>query len=729
MASSSPPVKEHEQTSIEAVMPVNIGGELLATDDRTGEFGEVLTSQGPGLEPIWARPTGGPGGGVIVIDNLNSTQAAAALSANQGRVLNLAKANAGPVNDSLLTAAGLRLVGNSAAASGPVHEIALGSGLSLSGGVLSVDAGRTDLSVAARSATGLTVVSSTGNDAPLPAATTALAGLITGPNQYKLDGIAPGATRNLTDAQLLALENATGTLDGGQLSGLYTSSGLRLSGPQRLLGRWSAATGPAQEVQIGPGLDLTGGILSATGGGGSGGGEGTVSRVEGGAGLSGVITTTGALAVGAGIGIRVGADDVAIDRAVVDAWYASAAQGDLAESALQSLPIATRTALGGVKAGSGIEVAADGTISAQAQAGTGTDLNYVAATRLLESSTGADTTLPLASRTVDGLISAADQAKLEDIAPGATANAGTVTSVSGVGGLIGEITSSGSLAVDRSVTDTWYASAAQGALADTALQELPIASATVLGGVKVGSGIYVASDGTISAEAAEGTGTDLNYVPATRVLESSTGADTTLPLFAADAAGLVPAPGASSGRVLRDDGTWAAPAAGGATSLDGLSDVTVASPAEGQVLAFVGGQWVNLAPPQGGGGTVTQVSGTGGLSGTVTTSGSLSIDRATVDTWYASAAQGALADSALQPGEAATSAQGALADSALQSGANISSLTNDAGFTANAGTVTSVSGSGGLAGTVTASGSLSVDRAAVDTWYLPRDISSLPVLP
>jgi hypothetical protein len=93
----------------------------------------------------------------------------------------------------------------------------------------------------------------------------------------------------------------------------------------------------------------------------------------------------------------------------------------------------------------------------------------------------------------------------------------------------------------------------------------------------------------------------------------------------------------------------------------------------------------------------------------------------------ATSAQGALADSALQPNDnistltndagyttnAATSAQGALADSALQPNDNISTLTNDSGYTTNTGTVTSVSGTGTvngltLAGTVTTSGDLTL---------------------
>ncbi len=46
---------------------------------------------------------------------------------------------------------------------------------------------------------------------------------------------------------------------------------------------------------------------------------------------------------------------------------------------------------------------------------------------------------------------------------------------------------------------TAFATASQGAKADTALQSIPVATTTVVGGVKQGSGVSIAGDGTISA--------------------------------------------------------------------------------------------------------------------------------------------------------------------------------------------------------------------------------------
>ncbi len=75
----------------------------------------------------------------------------------------------------------------------------------------------TDLSFS-RTGTTVTVVSSTGNDATLPAATTSLAGVLTATDKTKLDGVADGATANSSDATLLDRTNHTGTQTAATIS-------------------------------------------------------------------------------------------------------------------------------------------------------------------------------------------------------------------------------------------------------------------------------------------------------------------------------------------------------------------------------------------------------------------------------------------------------------------------------------------------------------------------------
>lgn len=65
-----------------------------------------------------------------------------------------------------------------------------------------------------------------------------------------------------------------------------------------------------------------------------------------------------------------------------------------------------------------------------------------------------------ATTTEDGLMSSADKTKLDGVATGATANTGTVTSVSGGTGLTGTVTTSGSLSLSNSgVTAGTYTNA------------------------------------------------------------------------------------------------------------------------------------------------------------------------------------------------------------------------------------------------------------------------------
>jgi hypothetical protein len=71
--------------------------------------------------------------------------------------------------------------------------------------------------------------------------------------------------------------------------------------------------------------------------------------------------------------------------------------------------------------------------------------------------------------------------------------------------------------------------------------------------------IYNPVKNTITIDGSAGGATDLTYIAATRVLESSSGTDVTLPLVTSANAGLAPASGGGTSNFLRADATWAAP--------------------------------------------------------------------------------------------------------------------------------------------------------------------------
>lgn len=87
---------------------------------------------------------------------------------------------------------------------------------------------------------------------------------------------------------------------------------------------------------------------------------------------------------------------------------------------------------------------------------------------------------------------------------------------------------------------------------------------------------YNPSKNTITISGPAPVATDLSYNAGTRLLESSTGNDVTLPLVNATNAGLAPASGGGTSNFLRADGTWAAPGGGGLSDGD-KGDITVSS--------------------------------------------------------------------------------------------------------------------------------------------------------
>lgn len=117
-------------------------------------------------------------------------------------------------------------------------------------------------------------------------ATTSVSGFMSAADKTKLNGIAAGATVNSTDAQLRDRSTHTGT------QGITTIT----MNTARLLGRTTAAAGAVEEVSIGAGLNLSSGVLSATGG------SGTVTSVTvtPGTGMTGggTVTTSGTINIG-----------------------------------------------------------------------------------------------------------------------------------------------------------------------------------------------------------------------------------------------------------------------------------------------------------------------------------------------------------------------------------------------------------------------------------------------
>lgn len=127
-------------------------------------------------------------------------------------------------------------------------------GWAISGGV---GAGITNLSVTP-GASSFTIYSSTGNDATVNAATTIAAGAMTAADKTKLDGIAEQATKNQTDAYLLALGNHTGTLPSSAISDFAATvstvmssyitklNGIATGAEVNVNADWNASSGDAQ---------------------------------------------------------------------------------------------------------------------------------------------------------------------------------------------------------------------------------------------------------------------------------------------------------------------------------------------------------------------------------------------------------------------------------------------------------------------------------------------------
>ena len=259
-------------------------GATTAADARTN-LGVVATGAvtGSGLTMTAARVLGRTTAATGAIEEMT---VGTGLSLSGG-VLSSTSAATGAVTGSGLTMSTAKVLGRTTAATGAIEEMAIGSGLALSGGVLSSTAGGGSV----------TSVSGSGGSTGL----TLNGGPITGSGTLTVAGtlaIASGGTGATT---------AEGAKSNLGITGPITGSGLTMS-TAKLLGRTTAATGAIEEMAIGTGLSLSGGALSST----VTSSGGTVTSVSGSGGSTGLtltggpITGSGTLTVGGTLALASG---------------------------------------------------------------------------------------------------------------------------------------------------------------------------------------------------------------------------------------------------------------------------------------------------------------------------------------------------------------------------------------------------------------------------------------
>jgi hypothetical protein len=367
-------------------------------------------------------------------------------------------------------------------------------------------------------------------------------------------------------------------------------------------------------------------FASGGGGGGGGGGPGsggTVVRVVGGAGMDGDITVSGTLNVGAGAGITALSDSVAINRTMVDSWYASFGHGH--NNATTAL--------------SGFMSSADKVILDELASGS--------STLSLDALTDVTITGPLANEVLvfDGI-------KWKNSLPGG----------------------SGDVRIDRS-----WSTATTGVVKDNGIRtnaldwraatqvvinfqdEALKSQETLLRGVPIGATLLVNhATGQLSwrVQAKSFTATEATYAV------NTPGPAATTPAHDAPVS-VVFTLGSS-----------------GVTSLTQLNDVTLTSPANDQILKYnsTTSQWVNAASPASGG--VSAVSGTAPIAvATGTTTPVVSIAAATTSASGSMSGADKTKLDGVAPGATANSTDAQLRDRSTHTGSQTASTISD--FTAS----------------------------------------------
>jgi hypothetical protein len=298
-----------------------------------------------------------------------------------------------------------------------------------------------------------------------------------------------GTLTNLTVTNPItgSISGSAGSVAAGNIVGTIQAASL----PKATTGALGAVRVDGTSITI----DSATGIISSTGGGG-GAGSGTVNTGTAGQ-LTYYASSTTAVSPLTALTWNSGTTTLAL----TGTFSATTLSGSLAASNLTGtiaaarLPTATTSALGAVKVdGSTITIDGNGVISSTASGGgSGTVTSITAGTGLTSSTGSAITTTGTISVDTSVVATLTGSQTLTN----KTLNSPVVTGSLTAGGSTG---TSGYVLTSTGSGVQWAASAGGGGGNYT----LPIASSSVLGGIKIGSGLQIAGDGTVDVIGASG---------------------------------------------------------------------------------------------------------------------------------------------------------------------------------------------------------------------------------
>jgi len=298
-----------------------------------------------------------------------------------------------------------------------------------------------------------------------------------------------GTLTNLTVTNPItgSITGSAGSVTAGNIVGTIQSANL----PKATTANLGAVRVDGTSITI----DSATGIISSTGGGG-GGGSGTVNSGTAGQ-LTYYASSTTAVSPLTALTWNSGTTTLAL----TGTFSATTLSGSLAASNLTGtiaaarLPTATTGALGAVKVdGSTITIDGNGVISSTASGGgSGTVTSITAGTGLTSSTGSAITTTGTISIDTSVVTTNTGSQTLTN----KTLNSPIITGSLTAGGSTG---TSGYVLTSTGSGVQWAASAGGGGGDYT----LPIASSSVLGGIKIGSGLQIAGDGTVDVIGASG---------------------------------------------------------------------------------------------------------------------------------------------------------------------------------------------------------------------------------